>query len=233
MEESIGDLVTALAKAREEFKPVKKNRTANTGKFSYHYADLADIIDATAPALSKHQLVVLQLLGGTADQPSVTTVLAHASGQQVSSTVSLAIEDSGRMTDAQAMGAAITYLRRYAYSAIIGVVADEDTDAAAPAVKQVGKMEKTDPAADKLVQEISRLVKKKQSDGIMSDDQRAGYRKEVGAARNDPKALAGIKKRIEALGRQVVEPDDKADIDATADEGWDPAADAQQEIPLH
>jgi hypothetical protein len=121
----IGKLVEALAAAQLEFDPLLKD-TENP-YFKSKYANLAAVIKATQPALNKHGLCVIQLNGTDFNQKAATTttILAHKSGQLISSFASI---PTGAKFDAQSLGAAWTYLKRYSYQAIIGVAADIDDD---------------------------------------------------------------------------------------------------------
>lgn len=128
--ESIAKLTEALSKAQGEFGPVKKNCVnpafRSNGK-SGAYADLQSVIDATRPALTKNGLAIIQLTTNDASglRPMVTTILSHISGEFVSAELSL----PAQKPDAQGMGSAITYARRYGYSGIVGVASEEDDDA--------------------------------------------------------------------------------------------------------
>jgi hypothetical protein len=121
----ISKLVEALTLAQSEFSPLLKD-TENP-YFKSKYADLAAVIKATLPALNKYGLTVIQLTGTDFVNKAgiVTTILAHKSGQQISSTLSV---PTGAKFDAQSLGSALTYGKRYAYQAIIGVAADIDDD---------------------------------------------------------------------------------------------------------
>jgi hypothetical protein len=130
--ESIVNLIAALASVQNELPEVTKTRTADTGKYSYTYADLPDIISATRPILLANGLVITQVVGEIYDcngSPiiNVETMLIHTSGEYIIGKGSLIIP----RTDPQAVGSAITYARRYGYCAIIGLAAEEDDDAAA------------------------------------------------------------------------------------------------------
>lgn len=143
--DTIGKLAAALSAAQGEF-PVVEKKSANPF-FSSKYADLAEVVKATTPVLTKHGLSVMQTVGhldvplsrdtattkrdGTVvneSQPefptTLTTTLAHSSGEWVRDTMVL----SPVKLDPQAQGSAITYARRYAYSAILGIVTEADDD---------------------------------------------------------------------------------------------------------
>lgn len=126
--ESIGKLVEALAKAKLKFDPVLKD-SANP---AYHskYADLATVINATQDALAVEGLTVIQLphaeFGeGDAKILTLTTMLAHSSGEWLTSDLKLPAMMRERF-DAQSVGSAITYARRYAWTAMVGVAQEDD-----------------------------------------------------------------------------------------------------------
>jgi hypothetical protein len=124
------DLVAALIKAQTAFPSIKKNRTAQIktekGTYSYRYADLADILSEVTPILLKQGLALSQCFDVTkGGELLLITRLLHTSGQSLSS--ALPLHWSGARM--QELGAQITYLRRYALAAILGIAAEEDTDA--------------------------------------------------------------------------------------------------------
>jgi hypothetical protein len=129
--ETIGELALALSKVQAKLTNPVKDKTAKVtmktgGAYSYNYADLASILDLVRPLLSAEGLALLQFpeveLGGVA----IRTVLAHKSGEWVESRLAAKVEDSRP----QSIGAAITYLRRYAAQSVVGIAAEEDDDAA-------------------------------------------------------------------------------------------------------
>lgn len=113
----------ALVAAQAEFSAVPK--TADNPFFKSKYADLATVVSHTQPILAKHGLAVSQypttLENG---EPALTTYLLHSSGQFIADTMKLCAAKS----DPQGQGAAITYARRFAYMAVLGLVADVDDD---------------------------------------------------------------------------------------------------------
>jgi hypothetical protein len=121
--ESISQLAKALAAAQGELRnaPLDKKNT----HFGQRYASLGSITDTVRPVLAKHGLAVTQL-SGTPDggKVSVSTVLLHSSGEYIRET--MVVPGGGNIQQA---GSAITYMRRYALSALLGIVGDEDDDA--------------------------------------------------------------------------------------------------------
>lgn len=101
-------------------KEVKVNKKAG-GFYTFKYADLSACVKAATPALKANGLSVCQLIS----DGKLVTILSHKSGQWFKSELML----PNQTTDYQAYGSAITYLKRYSYCAILGIVADTDDDA--------------------------------------------------------------------------------------------------------
>lgn len=125
--ESLEKLAMALSSLQKEMPTITfdssvKVTTKTGGNYSFSYASLTNIVEKTRPLLAKHGLSVTQL---TEEDNAVTTLLMHNSGQYIGSTIKL---KGGANMSAQETGSLITYARRYAYSAIIGIVTDEDED---------------------------------------------------------------------------------------------------------
>jgi hypothetical protein len=116
-------LYSALVKAQSELPIVGKNQSAY-GK--QRYADLAEIVRVSRPILVKNGLCVIQSFEGD----MLITILAHSSGQSIKSSLKLPTskEDKPGVNILHTWGGSITYARRYAYSAIINIVSDDDTD---------------------------------------------------------------------------------------------------------
>lgn len=122
----INELAAALAKAQGAITTAAKDKTNPFLKSSY--ADLASVMAAARSHLSANGLAVIQTAETTNAGVSVTTMLAHASGQWISGTMSMAAGEERGKSSAQVLGSIVTYLRRYGYMAITGVVADDDDD---------------------------------------------------------------------------------------------------------
>lgn len=128
--ESIKELAAALSKAQGEFPTIAKNKTAKVpmkagGQYSYRYADLADVISATAPVLSRNGLGISQVPTISNGKLVLETTLMHSSGEWISSEYPLATHDRP-----QEMGSEITYGRRYTMTSVLGIHGDEDDDGA-------------------------------------------------------------------------------------------------------
>jgi hypothetical protein len=128
--DSIRELVAALAKARQNFKPIHKEM--ENPQYRSKYADLSAIIEATQQSLNANGLVVIQGVDCTVEASTtiIETMLAHTSGEWISETLHLPATMRDRF-DAQSVGSSQTYGRRYAMQAILGVAAEIDDDATA------------------------------------------------------------------------------------------------------
>jgi|GEM_PF-2848122 len=122
--EQLAKLYCALAKAQGAFRPVERSATGQQGHRHFRYATLADIDDATRAALAEHGLACTQpptrRLQGVSQ---VVTMLTHEDGGRLISV----LEQVGA-SDIRDHGASITYLRRYAKGAVLGVAGDPDLD---------------------------------------------------------------------------------------------------------
>ena len=128
MSEQTNEIFAALSKAQGGMDMPSKSKTGH----GYKYADLAECIATAQRHLKENGLAVTQLMGNIDKEATLITVLTHSSGQYISSEFIMekAILSGGAAKNpAQAMGASITYMRRYAYAAILGL-AQEDDDAA-------------------------------------------------------------------------------------------------------
>jgi hypothetical protein len=120
--ENINELATALAKAQGELKPAVKNTTNTFYKSAY--AALPEVMEACRAALSKHGLAVVQILKYDTTGEWLETMLIHNSGQWIKGMYPIRPVKN----DPQGLGSAQTYARRYALMAMVGVVADDESD---------------------------------------------------------------------------------------------------------
>ena len=126
--EQIGELVKALAQAQLKFDPIFKENI--NPMFKSKYADLSAVIAATQKHLAENGLVVMQLPTVEAETLNLTTILAHTSGQFIQNMFSTPATMREAFNN-QTIGSALTYARRYALQAILGVAAEVDDDATA------------------------------------------------------------------------------------------------------
>jgi len=121
--EQINELSAALAKAQSEMESAKKDSKAH----SYNYSDLASVIAAAKPSLTKNGLSFTQLIEESEKgQVKVTTILLHSSGQFIGSTGSLDVPEMRGVNDAQRAGAAQSYLKRYQLQSLVGLPSEDN-----------------------------------------------------------------------------------------------------------
>ena len=129
MSESIQDLAAALAKAQGRIEGAVK--ASDNAELNSRYADLTAVWAACRQALTKNGLSVVQFPGELVDGGiSMTTMLMHSSGQWLQQSLAIPL----RSLSAQGYGATITYARRYALAAVVGVCPEEDHSMAASAL---------------------------------------------------------------------------------------------------
>jgi len=124
--ETTKELALALSKAQAEMPPAELNKVNPFLKNKY--ADLGSIIKTAKPIIAKHGLSISQLPTSNGDKIGVTTILMHSSGEWIESTMMLPVGEEKGKSSAQVAGSIISYLRRYALSAVLGMYADEDID---------------------------------------------------------------------------------------------------------
>jgi hypothetical protein len=134
--ESIAALAAALAKAQMALTNPEKSLTGTVPpgrgdepSRTFRYAPLSSGLDIVRKALGEQGIATLQTT--TIDQDiqtvSLTTVLAHASGEWIASDWPVcALSD---MAAPRRMGAALTYARRYALFTLVGIAGEDDLDA--------------------------------------------------------------------------------------------------------
>ena len=126
-------LFAAYAKAQGAMGEVLKGAT-NT-HFGTKYATLADVVGAVIPAMSANGIAVMQSPSFDGEVLTVETIITHADGGWMKSSLSVR---PGK-PDAQGLGSAATYLRRYALMSLAGVAPEDDDGNAASATGEGGK----------------------------------------------------------------------------------------------
>lgn len=175
MSEAINELATALALAQVELENASKN--AANPHFRSKYADLAEVLNTVRPVFAKHGLSVTQFPSYADGLVSVRTVLMHKSGQWMAGDASA----PASKLDAQGVGSAITYLRRYSLAAVAGVAQEDDDGNAAvkPANVKEMKPSKADEDAIRKAQHDAAVVKNLESVQAVREYIKAG---EIGEA---------------------------------------------------
>lgn len=127
----INEIASALAKAQAEMS--NPSFDSQNPHFRNRYASLAAVRNSTIPVLARNGISVLQDVCMVDNGIACETILTHASGQQMrSKPIVLPLSKA----DAQGIGSAITYARRYQLMAMCGVAGDDDDDAEAAVTSQ-------------------------------------------------------------------------------------------------
>lgn len=135
--DSLSNICAALAKVQAEIKNPIKNQTNKGVQGSPKYANLEDTLqEYVRPICSKYGISIFQSVKtDESGRVGVCTVLLHESGEfiegdYVSCEVVIPLSNAGKkvLTEGQATGVCITYLRRYSLNAALGINGDKDTD---------------------------------------------------------------------------------------------------------
>src|SRR5262245_5627331 len=146
--ETIGTIAAALVKAQAELTNPEKSLTATIrsgrpgeGERSFRYAPLSSGLEIVRKSLGRHEIAAVQTtaIDNEAGLVRLTTVLAHASGEWISS--EWPVCPISETAVPHRMGAALTYARRYALFTLVGIAGEDDLDApgAGPAQQAHGQ----------------------------------------------------------------------------------------------
>lgn len=213
-------IAAALAAFQAEMPVVAKNKRATVptkagGSYTYTYADLADVTDASMPLLNKHGLAFSACPRGTDHGYELAGVLLHESGESLSGALPL------HGNSPQELGSSLTYARRYLLGCMTGIVTDDDTDGGPAQAAQ--RTEK--PMTAKTRGQMFALFAQK---GIPEESQLAGIRQITGQSYESRGDLSESDARnvIAALKSRPDAPTDTADDHAAAVAAQDGADDA-------
>lgn len=120
--DNLNELALALAKAQEEMEGASRNNV--NPFFKSKYASFSDVVQASRPSLAKHGISVIQRTYREDGTLILETRMLHSSGQWISGYMPLNFPKD----DAQSRGSYITYMKRYAYAALVGVYTDDEDD---------------------------------------------------------------------------------------------------------
>ena len=150
--DTLNELAGALATAQGQIKNAAKD--ALNPFFKSSYADLASVREAINDVFSRNGLSVTQLLGNNIHGVTVETVLLHKSGQWLSGIVSV----KASKDDAQSLGSAVTYARRYSLSAIAGIASETDDDGESAVGRETKPTHK--PVEKRVAVDLAEIVSK-------------------------------------------------------------------------
>ena len=124
--EEINELATALSKAQGAMGASGKSGT--NPFFKHAYATFDDVLAAVKKPLANNDLAFVQLIDKNGEGPVLITMLMHKSGQYIKSGTPLTAIPSKGTNALQDFGKAVTYMKRYALAAMLGVASDMDDD---------------------------------------------------------------------------------------------------------
>ncbi len=149
-------LYKALATAQGEIQAADAKSEADMGTYQYRYADLAACLDVIRKPLAENGLCLIQIPSINGTEVKIETVLGHESGQSISCSMSMQSEKGSP----QAIGAVMTYLRRYSLCSLIGVAQFDDD--AASATKGPEEYDRLTPRdIDEILQKADELFAEK------------------------------------------------------------------------
>lgn len=193
--ETIKALLESLVNAQAELVTLPKNKQG----YGYKYTELDTVISSIKPILAKHHIAFMQSLTTLEGRPAITTRLFNKDGEWIEDTITLPPVEMAKTNAAQNLGAAITYMRRYALCSILGISSDEDTDAATVTPeKKESKPRKvySEKASwtEEQMKEIGNLLNTTDSEGagLFSDKDKAAFKKQL-TVEGGEKTLAAVK----------------------------------------
>src|SRR5271167_5201903 len=201
--ESIACLAAALAKAQAELTNPEKSLVATIrpngpgeAERSFRYAPLSSGLDIVRKTLGQHEIATVQTTAIDQDAGLIrlTTMLAHSSGEWVSS--AWPVCPVSETAAPHKMGAALTYARRYALFTLVGIAGEDDLDAPdlkAPTAQNIGIV--TPPASTK-----GRL-----NGGHRYPDQRAAPARDRRSSFNSTNPILGTEASAELRDRLLAE----------------------------
>jgi hypothetical protein len=146
---TISKIVAALARAQGKYKPLVKNcegkvsyqakEGRSEGGYTFRYADLGAVIEATSAALSGEELVQTAQIGAG----KIRVTLLHSSGEWMASEAPLPAPGE---VGVQKFGGWVTYLRRYLLAPLLGVASEDDDDGNAAQGNHFAKETRPAPA---------------------------------------------------------------------------------------
>lgn len=166
--ESINEIMKAIKNVQQNAGTISKDAKGQVGTRAYNYANLNNTWDAIKDLLNTNNLVITQ--STTSGQNNIgnffqTTIYHTESDQWLSETMTMVLQRD----DPQAIGAAITYYRRYMVTSMLGLIPDDDNDAkshrlatAEQKARLVGAMKAIEPElkSHDLVQAIMNITGK-------------------------------------------------------------------------
>jgi hypothetical protein len=180
-------LYKQFAEAQAEFTTLPKDKEG----YGYKYTDFDTVVKTIKPILAKHNLGFTQPLVTQDGKNAIKTILFDADGECLESVCYLPDIAMAKTNAAQNMGAAITYMKRYALCAILGISADEDIDGNADNTTTTAKQTQKPPAQKKEPQDGNKINMTKEqagkiaklfSDEVFNETEKESFRQELRVA---------------------------------------------------
>jgi len=190
--EQINDISAALAKAQAEIANPAKD--AQNPHFRSSYADLASGVNAIRAPLAKNGLAYLQATRLDGEILMVDTRVTHASGQWIESEFPACRFPA----KPQEVGSALTYARRYALFALVGIAGEDDDGNAANANETPARKPSLKAVGDGFDVETSQVTRDEITEKI-------GMCEDEGQLRQLWTEQAGNIKKLHAADMEIVE----------------------------
>lgn len=142
----------AFAKALGQVQNIAKTQTADTGKYTYRYADLGDVLDECKRVCTMFGLTIVQVPTVQDGHMALGLWLIHESGGQVNFDPLMMVLPK----EAQAYGSALTYARRYQLLTVFGIAPEDDDGRAATVAAQTQPGRRSE--AERLVRELMAVM---------------------------------------------------------------------------
>ena len=206
-------LSRSLANARAEYREIIKNEKGNTGNRDYYYATLHDTLDAVIDILAKYEI-------------EIATEITFASGDWMFLKMSALKFDDRRVIEwpigkieakNQTNGMNLTYARRYAFSALLNLAPDDDTDGQSDETDNGNRSRRDDRGSDRYDDRRSNFDDRSDRDGWRretEDRDRDRDRRDEGRSQNDDQD----RERAAVQQRKVRSGPDKGQSAADADD---------------
>lgn len=177
------EFAAAFIAAQSEMTEITKGQKADMGTYSYNFANIADVLGDVRPVLNKHGLGITQAEVTNGRDVETWTTILHVSGQYRTDGP-LAFNGG---SNPQQAGSAITYARRYAALASLGLASEDDDGAKAanePTASKRGKPAPKEPEppaepseGDKMQARVAEAIKdpEMRSKLIAADAERRGF----------------------------------------------------------
>jgi hypothetical protein len=209
----VGALTTAMVAAQREMTNAFKD--GKNPHFKSEYATLASVLGAVRDPLLRHGIALSQHPTTDGAVVSVRTLLMHTSGGWLSSACSATAKSS----DPQSVGSAISYLRRYALAAFVGIAQEDDDGQAASRPRQQEPVREPEAPAEMATTDQVDLLCRLIKSSAFTDDERKAVQGMVARGLSKLKAtdvidrtMATLKERKQALSAIKAIEDEEAEL---------------------